>query len=261
VTDYIWCGARICESRNGTAVNRRYYNEGEAIPGSKAFLYYGPDQLGSVRDVHATSPVFSMAQAYDYDPYGDPTTPPATGPLTDFRFAGMLYHADSGLYLTQFRAYDPRTARWLSRDPIGELIDQPGADPDIAGEPIPRPTALAAVVPNVTKPLPSVSSYTVLAQSSDPSRSGFGGTAAVPDVRPLEPGIPSMSGGTNLYDYATNDPIYFVDRKGKNPVIAIILIIVILGNETLPLLEPPPSPGPSVQNPTWCPWSPLKKNP
>ena len=30
-----------------------------------------------------------------------------------------VYHADSGLYLTRYRAYDPRTARWLSRDPIG----------------------------------------------------------------------------------------------------------------------------------------------
>jgi uncharacterized protein RhaS with RHS repeats len=33
----------------------------------------------------------------------------------------MFYHANSGLYLTHYRAYDPRTARWLSRDPIGEI--------------------------------------------------------------------------------------------------------------------------------------------
>jgi RHS repeat-associated protein len=119
--DYIWCGSRICQSRNGTStVNRLYYDEGEAIPASQALFYYGPDQLGSVRDVYATSPVFSMAQSYNYDPYGNPTLMPATGPLTDFRYAGMFYHADSGLYLTQYRAYDPRTTRWLSRDPIGE---------------------------------------------------------------------------------------------------------------------------------------------
>jgi hypothetical protein len=36
----------------------------------------------------------------------------------------MFYHADSGLYLTQYRAYDPRTARWLSRDPLGEFPAQ-----------------------------------------------------------------------------------------------------------------------------------------
>jgi RHS repeat-associated protein len=72
-----------------------------------------------VRDVYATSPIFSVVQSYNYDPYGNPTLAPATGPLTHFRYAGMLYHADSGLYLTQYRAYDPRTAKWLSRDPIG----------------------------------------------------------------------------------------------------------------------------------------------
>ena len=35
-------------------------------------------------------------------------------------YAGMYYHARSGLYLTHFRAYDPRLGRWLSRDPIWE---------------------------------------------------------------------------------------------------------------------------------------------
>ena len=38
----------------------------------------------------------------------------------DFRYAGMFYHQASGLYLTQYRAYDPRTGRWLNRDPIEE---------------------------------------------------------------------------------------------------------------------------------------------
>src|ERR1700735_4751711 len=36
----------------------------------------------------------------------------------------MFYNADSGLYLTQYRAYDPVAARWLSRDPIGEIEEQ-----------------------------------------------------------------------------------------------------------------------------------------
>ena len=34
--------------------------------------------------------------------------------------ANVFYHAPSGLYLTHYRAYDPKTARWLSRDPIEE---------------------------------------------------------------------------------------------------------------------------------------------
>jgi RHS repeat-associated protein len=32
----------------------------------------------------------------------------------------MQFHAPSELYLTQYRIYDPRTGRWLSRDPIEE---------------------------------------------------------------------------------------------------------------------------------------------
>jgi RHS repeat-associated protein len=40
---------------------------------------------------------------------------------SDIRYAGMFYHQDSGLYLTHYRAYDPRTGRWLSRDPLGEI--------------------------------------------------------------------------------------------------------------------------------------------
>ena len=32
----------------------------------------------------------------------------------------MQYHAPSGLYLTKYRAYDPKDGRWLSRDPIEE---------------------------------------------------------------------------------------------------------------------------------------------
>jgi RHS repeat-associated protein len=120
-THYVWCGRQICQSRNGvTSVQRLYYPEGEVIAASKESFYYGPDQVGSVRDVFASSPAFSMVQSYDYDPYGDPTTSRASGPLTDFRYAGMFYHSDSGLYLTRYRAYDPRTSRWLSRDPIGE---------------------------------------------------------------------------------------------------------------------------------------------
>jgi len=35
------------------------------------------------------------------------------------RYAGMYLHQPSGLYLTHYRFYDPKTTRWLNRDPIG----------------------------------------------------------------------------------------------------------------------------------------------
>ncbi|MGH7087602.1 MAG: RHS repeat-associated core domain-containing protein, partial [Stellaceae bacterium] len=120
----VWCGHKLCQSQNADgSIARQYYREGEYLPSQQASLYYGPDQLGSVRDAYAASPLFNIPQAYDYDPTGNPILTPTQGPLTDFRYAGMFYHPDSGLYLTEHRAYDPRTGRWLSRDPLGEMSD------------------------------------------------------------------------------------------------------------------------------------------
>jgi RHS repeat-associated protein len=61
----------------------------------------------------------NVTASYDYDPYGKLTNSPATTP--EFGYAGMQYHAPSGLYLTKYRAYEPQSGRWLSRDPIEEV--------------------------------------------------------------------------------------------------------------------------------------------
>jgi RHS repeat-associated protein len=54
----------------------------------------------------------------DYGPYGEDIK--AAGQVTDYRYAGMFYLPETGLYLTHYRLYDPDTKRWLNRDPIGE---------------------------------------------------------------------------------------------------------------------------------------------
>ena len=115
-TAYLWCDDDICQSRDGSNTPvRSYYAEGEYVPGTPASLYYGIDQIGSVRRVFASA---TSAPAYGYDPYGLPLQ--ATVPITDFVYGGMFYNADSGLYLTQYRVYDPVGGRWISRDPLGE---------------------------------------------------------------------------------------------------------------------------------------------
>ena len=116
-TNYLWCGSSICQARDtSNSPIRSYYVEGEFVPGTPAQpYYYGPDQIGSVRRVFASA---SSAPAFSYDPYGQALQ--TTTPLTDFDYAGMFYNADSGLYLTKYRAYDSVSGRWSSRDPAGE---------------------------------------------------------------------------------------------------------------------------------------------
>ena len=118
-TRYLWCGESLCQARTAAdAAIRRYYPEGEAMPATGALLYYAQDHLGSVRDVVAVQNGSRIA-AFDYDPYGMPTNTSARI-YTDFRYAGMFYDQQDGLYLTEYRAYDPNAGRWLSRDPSGE---------------------------------------------------------------------------------------------------------------------------------------------
>jgi RHS repeat-associated protein len=119
-TSYLWCGDDICQARNtGNNAIRSYYDEGEYVPGTPAqTLYYGTDQIGSVRRVFAST---SIAPAYGYDAYGIPLQ--GTAPVTDFVYGGMFYNADSGLYLTNYRAFAPTPGRWLSRDPLDETTD------------------------------------------------------------------------------------------------------------------------------------------
>ncbi|MBS0522228.1 MAG: hypothetical protein JSS04_01230, partial [Proteobacteria bacterium] len=134
VTSYLWCGDDICQARNASNTTlRSYYDEGEYLPGTPAqTLYYGIDQIGSVRRVFAST---ASAAAYGYDPYGVPLQ--VTTPTTDFVYAGMFFNADSGLYLTKYRAFDPIGGRWLSRDPLEESSDQVGnLYPYVGGNPV-----------------------------------------------------------------------------------------------------------------------------
>lgn len=130
-TSYLWCDSNICQARNaGNATLRSYYAEGEIVPGTTPqTYYYGSDQIGSARRVFAGA---SNAPSYDYDPYGRALQ--GTAPLTNFNYANMFYEFDSGLYLTQHRAYDPSAGRWISRDPIDIPFRRLWTDAPLAGD-------------------------------------------------------------------------------------------------------------------------------
>jgi RHS repeat-associated protein len=119
-TRHLWCGESLCQARTSAdVVERRYYSEGEYLPLGGTSLYYSQDQLGSVRDVLAAQNGTRVA-SFDYDPYGNPSE--SNGRVsTDFRYARLFYDQQDGLYLTHYRAYEPSTGRWLSRDPLGSV--------------------------------------------------------------------------------------------------------------------------------------------
>ncbi|WP_207762521.1 RHS repeat-associated core domain-containing protein [Niveispirillum lacus] len=58
-----------------------------------------------------------MGGAYTYDAYGNSPQAGAAGPA--FRYAGMWFDAETGLYHKSNRAYDPVDGRWMQLDPIG----------------------------------------------------------------------------------------------------------------------------------------------
>jgi RHS repeat-associated protein len=114
-TYYQWCGDTLCMALDSSgAVTERYYPQGEQINGKNR--YYATDKLGSVMQVvNANGSLLGESR---YDAYGKREL--AMGIQPRFGYAGMFRHEPTGLNLTLYRAYNPQTGRWLSRDPIGE---------------------------------------------------------------------------------------------------------------------------------------------
>jgi RHS repeat-associated protein len=114
---WVWAGGnQPAEERDAAGnVTRRFYPQGEQVGATK--FYYTKDHLGSIREVMgANGTVVSSSR---YDAWGVRTTVGAQD-AASFGFTGHLEHKELGLVFTLYRAYDPVTGRWLSRDPIGE---------------------------------------------------------------------------------------------------------------------------------------------
>jgi len=109
----------------------------------------------------------SSRQINTYDPYGNRLAGDAS---VDFQFKGEQPSADTGLTFMRARYYDPTSGRFISKDPVEGVLDNPQSqngysyahnDPinlsDPSGEAIPLiGTACAAVISS----WPSVDMYT-----------------------------------------------------------------------------------------------------
>ena len=90
-------------------------------PATGAYRTYLHDHLGSTRSV--INQTNDLLATYQYTPYGDllSSNNPNT---TTHLFTGHDWNPASSLYFAPFRYYNPQTARWLTRDPLG-MVDGP----------------------------------------------------------------------------------------------------------------------------------------
>jgi RHS repeat-associated protein len=116
-THYAWCGgATPCAARQHgmlTSLEAQGENGGSQSPRR---ILYARDHQGSV--MQSVSVSGSVLGSQLYTPYGQPYQ--VSGRGANLGFAGMFFHAPSGLNLAPHRIYCARSGRWLSRDPIGE---------------------------------------------------------------------------------------------------------------------------------------------
>ena len=115
---WVWCnGPQPCEERDAAgAVTKRFF-AGLGQQNATENFVYSTDHLGSIREMTDSSG--ALRARYQYDPYGRQTK--VSGDMeSDFGFTGHYTHQRSGLVLTLYRAYDPDTGRWTTRDPIAE---------------------------------------------------------------------------------------------------------------------------------------------
>jgi RHS repeat-associated protein len=99
-------------------------------------LYLHHDQQGSTRLI--TGSTGKVEGSYTYGPYGETTghTGTATTPLG---YDGQYTSSDTGLIYLRAREYDPKTAQFLSRDPLAAISGEPysyaGDNPLTYGDP------------------------------------------------------------------------------------------------------------------------------
>jgi RHS repeat-associated protein len=110
----------------------------EQVSSAGTATFYHHDQLGSTRLL--TDSTGAAVASFSFDAYGNPAGSTGTQ-TTPFGFAGEYTDAETGLQYLRARYYDPQTAQFLTRDPLGlgggdsNLYGYVGRDPVDAADP------------------------------------------------------------------------------------------------------------------------------
>jgi RHS repeat-associated protein len=119
---YVYDGEDILLEYDGTNTLQARYTHGPdidepiAMTRGGATYFYHQDSLGTVTEL--TDSTGATAQSYAYDAWGNIVQQTSTveNPYT---YTGREFDAETGLYYYRARYYDPRTGRFLQKDPLG----------------------------------------------------------------------------------------------------------------------------------------------
>ena len=122
LTRYVYDGEDILVEFDGAGalLARTSHGQGSDQPlavarGGQEFFYHA-DHQGSVRKI--TDAAGLAVNSYDYDSYGN-IEASFEGIANPFTYTARELDAESGLYYSRARYYDPATGRFLQEDPIG----------------------------------------------------------------------------------------------------------------------------------------------
>lgn len=123
-----WGGNKAYVYLNGLPLAR--------VDSNNTVYYYHTDHLGTPQAMTDSSG--TVVWKATYDPFGWATVnedPDGNGvPVkNNMRYAGMYADAETGLYYTWHRYYDPKTGRWITVEPMG-LIPGVGDSPRVPRE-------------------------------------------------------------------------------------------------------------------------------
>ena len=119
---YDFDGNLIAEAGDNGAITAEYLYMGTnrlaMVDTASGKMYtYLNDRLGTPRLMtDATNTVIWEAT---YKPFGEATVNPKSSVVSNFRFVGQYYDAETGLHYNWNRYYDPETGRYITPDPIG----------------------------------------------------------------------------------------------------------------------------------------------
>jgi RHS repeat-associated protein len=110
----------LCCTRGRGRGGKNIFEQINNTTGTVTYLHH--DQQGSTRLL--TSSAGAKEATYTYSPYGELTGSTGTA-TTSLGFDGQYTSSDTGLIYLRARVYDPKTAQFLSVDPLASLTREP----------------------------------------------------------------------------------------------------------------------------------------